>query len=143
MAGVFAWLSARAVPGVEVGHPDRYARTLTCPAGLGWFAAQADTGGITIGLSTLADLPPLVARVRRLFDLDADPVGIDDARARAGARTSGSGGAGIRLPGAVDPHEMLIRALIGQQISVAAARTQLTRLAEASAVSLPAPTPTD
>ncbi len=144
VAGVFAWLSARAVPGVEVGHPDRYARTLSLPGGPAWFAAQADTGRLrlTIGLSTLADLPPLVARVRRLFDLDADPVGIDDALSQEPALAPRVQEApGIRLPGAVDPHEMLIRALIGQQISVAAARTQLTRLAEASAVSLPAPTP--
>ena len=141
-SGIFAWLAARAVPGVEVAGADRYARTLLLPGGPATFAVRADGPRLrlTVRLATLSDLPPLIARVRRLFDLDADPVGIDEALVREPElakrvrRTPG-----IRLPGAVDAHEMLIRALIGQQISVAAARTQLARLADAVASPLPAP----
>ena len=81
-------------------------------------------------LATLADLPPLVARVRRLFDLDADAVAIDSALA-ADPRLAASVAAvpGIRVPGCLDPHELVFRALVGQQVSVKAARTALARLA--------------
>src|SRR5690606_20780784 len=78
------------------------------------------------------DLALLVAIVRRIFDLDADPLAVDEALAAHPelaplvARTPG-----IRVPGCADPHEMLIRAMVGQQITVAAARTALTALADA------------
>lgn len=133
-AGVFAWLAARAVPGVEVGGTDRYARTLLLPGGPATFVVAWDGDRLRLSatVSTLADLTPLVARVRRLFDADADPVGIDQALAGEPALApSVRSTPGIRLPGAVDPHELLLRALVGQQISVAAARTQLTRLTQA------------
>ncbi|TFD48830.1 helix-turn-helix domain-containing protein [Cryobacterium frigoriphilum] len=86
----------------------------------------------TAWLSNLADLAPLVSRVRRLLDLDADAIAIDRALAQDPvlaplvARTPG-----MRVPGSADPHETLFRALIGQQVSVAAARTALTRLSAA------------
>ena len=83
-------------------------------------------------LATLADLPPLVARVRRLFDLDADALAIDAALAADPALApSVAATPGIRLPGCLDPHELVFRALIGQQVSVKAARTALQRLAAA------------
>ena len=103
----------------------------------------ADDGGsrgrplvLTIGAADLRDLPALLSRVRRLFDLDADPVAIDEALA-ADPRLSASvaEAPGIRMPGALDPHELLIRAMVGQQITVAAARTALTRLAAAGSPS--------
>ncbi|MDR5701080.1 AlkA N-terminal domain-containing protein [Agromyces aerolatus] len=130
--GVFAWLAARAIDRVELADSHRYERTLRLPAGPA-VVVLADAGDgleIEARLSSLADLPPLVARVRRLFDLDADAVAID-AALRADARLAGSVAAtpGVRLPGTLDPHELVIRALIGQQVSVAAARTALSRLA--------------
>ena len=91
---------------------------------------------LTIGAVNLRDLPALLSRVRRLFDLDADPVAIDGALG-ADPRLSASVAAapGIRLPGALDPQELLVRAMVGQQITVAAARTALTQLAEAGSPS--------
>jgi AraC family transcriptional regulator of adaptative response / DNA-3-methyladenine glycosylase II len=86
-AGVFAWLAMRALPGLEVAGPADYRRTLRLPGGpaLVHFAPSGDEAAPAIDvearLSTLADLPPLVARVRRLFDLDADAVAIDAALA--------------------------------------------------------------
>lgn len=135
-AGVFAWLAARAVDGVEAAGPGHYARTLRLPAGpaVVAFAPGADDRSPAIEvearLASLADLPPLVARVRRLFDLDADAVAIDELLAGDPAlAASVAATPGIRVPGALDPHELVFRALIGQQISVKAARTALTRLA--------------
>jgi len=91
---------------------------------------------LTIGALDLRDLPALLSRVRRLFDLDADPVAIDGALG-TDPRLSASVAAapGIRLPGALDPQELLVRAMVGQQITVAAARTALTQLAAAGSPS--------
>jgi len=141
-AGIFAWLAARAVTGVETAGPDSYGRTLALPGGPASFDVRAEPGQLRLiaRLSRLEDVTPLLYRVRRLFDADADPVGIDAALAQvpelAPAVTTTPG---IRLAGTVDPHEMLIRALVGQQISVAAARSQLNRLADALGTRLAAP----
>ena len=133
-AGVFAWLAARALDGVEVAGPDSYERTLALPGGpaLVRLSPSTEAPGIDVDarLATLADLPPLVARVRRLFDLDADAVAIDEALGADPAfAASVESAPGVRLPGCLDPHELVFRALIGQQVSVAAARTALARLA--------------
>ncbi|MCS5723517.1 helix-turn-helix domain-containing protein [Herbiconiux sp. CPCC 203407] len=148
-AGVFTWLAARAVPGIEDAGPAHYSRTLRLPAGPARFTVRHDPGTpgllhLEAHLTALADLPVLVARVRRLFDLDADPTAIDDAL-REAAATLGSPALeahlrelpGIRMPGAVDPDEMLFRAILGQQISVASARTLLRRLAAAAGAPYP------
>src|SRR5690606_560169 len=80
-------------------------------------------------LATLADVPALVSRVRRLLDLDADSVAIDGALATDPAFAPLVRAVpGIRIPGSMDAEEAVFRALIGQQISGAAARTVLGRL---------------
>lgn len=130
-AGLFAWMAARALPGVEVADTDSYARTLALPGGPAWFRVRraAATLRLDARVAVLGDLPALVARVRRLFDLDADPIAIDEAlSADAQLAPLVTRLPGIRVPGTTDPHEMLIRAVVGQQISVAAARTALSRL---------------
>ncbi|MFJ5959047.1 AlkA N-terminal domain-containing protein [Paenarthrobacter sp. NPDC092416] len=150
--GIFDFLAVRAVPGIEradtlTDGTRTYARTLRLPRGSASFtvAYKPSTPGKPLQLTATAvdlhDLPALLSRVRRLFDLDADPQSIDDALA-TDPRLVGSVASipGIRVPGAVDPQELLIRAMIGQQITVAAARTALTQLSVAgSAVSSPTP----
>lgn len=135
-AGVFGWLRARALPGVESAETMTYRRTLRLPGGpaLVGFAADDDASAPAIDvearLATLADLAPLVARVRRLFDLDADAVAIDAALAADPALAASVAAVpGMRVPGCLDAHELVFRALIGQQVSVASARTALGRLA--------------
>ncbi|WP_430646183.1 AlkA N-terminal domain-containing protein [Agromyces sp. GXS1127] len=133
-AGVFAWLATRALDGVEVAAPERYERTLALPGGpaLVRLASVDDAAAIDVEahLTGLADLAPLVARVRRLFDLDADADAIDAALGADPVLAPAVAEApGIRMPGSLDPHELVVRALVGQQVSVAAARTALTRLA--------------
>jgi AraC family transcriptional regulator of adaptative response / DNA-3-methyladenine glycosylase II len=132
-AGLFAWMSARSIAGVEVATSDSFARTLRLPGGPAWFRVRDAPGQNRLVLEARvarpSDLAALVARVRRLFDLDADPLAIDEALATdplIAARVRAV--PGLRVPGAADPHEMLIRAMIGQQITVVAARTALTRL---------------
>ncbi|MGL3149486.1 DNA-3-methyladenine glycosylase 2 family protein [Microbacterium sp. A82] len=134
-AGIFAWMNARAIPGVETSTATSFARNLRMAGGPAWFEVRQDETGrlrLRARVAHLSDLAPLVSTARRIFDLDADPVAVDSALsahpllAPLVARVPG-----IRVPGAADPHEMLIRAMVGQQITVAAARTALTALAEA------------
>ncbi len=136
--GVLGFLGVRAIPGVEAATTDTYSRTLRLPNG---FAAvelslagtpAAPLVGCVARLTSLADLAPLVSRVRRLLDLDADAQAIDLALAADPLlAASVAGTPGIRLPGSMDPEETLFRALLGQQVSVAAARTALSRLSAA------------
>lgn len=130
--GLFAWMLARAVPGVEIAEPARYARTLRLPGGPAWFElTPAPTGGVRLRARAAnpADLVDVEARARRLFDLDHDPDVVDEALARHPELAPlVAAMPGIRVPGAADPHEMLVRAMIGQQITVAAARTALAAL---------------
>ncbi|WP_314215874.1 AlkA N-terminal domain-containing protein [Pseudarthrobacter equi] len=140
--GIFSFLAVRAIPGIEVGTPTSYARTLRLPHGDARFTVAYDGGArgrpltLTVGAVDLRDLPALLSRVRRLFDLDADPeaidgtLGVDRRLAAAVAETPG-----IRMPGALDPQELLVRAMVGQQITVAAARTALTQLSAAGSPS--------
>jgi AraC family transcriptional regulator of adaptative response / DNA-3-methyladenine glycosylase II len=81
-------------------------------------------------LSELSDIPVVLARIRRLLVLDADCEGIDQALLHdPHLRPLVERTPGIRVPGSVDPNEMVIRAIVGQQISVPAARGHLARLA--------------
>lgn len=141
--GVFEFLAVRAIPGIEEGTPSSYARTLRLAHGDARFRVDYDAAApdrplkLTIGAVDLRDLASLLSRVRRLLDLDADPVAIDMALG-ADPRLSACVSAvpGMRMPGAVDPQELLIRAMIGQQITVAAARTALVQLSAAGSDSL-------
>lgn len=134
-SGIFAWMQARALPGVETATSTTFSRHLRMTGGPAWFEVRQDATErlhLHARVAQLADLAPLVATVRRIFDLDADPLAIDQALsvhpelAPLVAQTPG-----IRVPGSADPHEMLIRAMVGQQITVVAARTALSALAEA------------
>ncbi|WP_104084040.1 AlkA N-terminal domain-containing protein [Cryobacterium sp. Y11] len=144
--GVLRFLATRALPDVESASDSGYARTVRLPHGTGVVEVTlsgtdaAPSVSCSIRLSHLADLAPLVSRVRRLFDLDADAQAIDaqlaadPALAASVARTPG-----LRVPGSMDAEETVFRALIGQQVSVASARTALSRLAEALGSRLPGP----
>ncbi len=140
--GIFSFLAVRAIPGIEEGTPTSYARTLRLPHGDARFRVEYDGGTrerqltLTVGAVDLRDLPALLSRVRRLFDLDADPEAVDtalatDPRLAASIRDA----PGMRMPGALDPQELLVRAMVGQQITVAAAGTALTQMSAAGSPS--------
>lgn len=132
--GLLRFLTSRAVTGVEDAGPEHYSRALRLPHGTAvttlW---PAETHlAATLHLTDLRDLTSAVARLRRLFDLDADPVAVADVLGNDPALAAGVGRApGVRVPGSVDGAETLIRAILGQQVSVASARTTATRLANA------------
>jgi AraC family transcriptional regulator of adaptative response / DNA-3-methyladenine glycosylase II len=136
--GLFGWFTPRSVPGMESSSARRYARTVRLPKGSAFVdltAPERVTGrpriDALVRFENLGDLPALLGRVRRLLDLDADPAAVDDVLARdARLRPAVQRVPGIRAPGALDAGEMLMRALLGQQVTVSSARTQLTRLVE-------------
>ncbi|MGN6501357.1 MAG: bifunctional transcriptional activator/DNA repair enzyme AdaA, partial [Pseudolysinimonas sp.] len=134
-AGLFRFFADHAVPGLEVGDDTGFSRTLALPSGRAAIRVVPDAARagvvVTARLAALTDVPALVARVRRMFDLDADSVAIDAAlSADPVLAPLVAAVPGIRLAGSPDGEEALFRTLIGQQISVAAARTVLGRLVD-------------
>lgn len=131
-AAVVGFLSGRTIPGVEHTADGRYRRSVRLANGVGVLTCEPQPGRVrcTLDLGDLRDLREAVERARRLFDLDADPVAIDHVLADDDALAPiASRHPGMRVPGTVDGFEMTVRALIGQQVSVAGARTIAGRLA--------------
>ncbi|MDM7913651.1 MAG: DNA-3-methyladenine glycosylase, partial [Candidatus Eisenbacteria bacterium] len=138
-----AFLAARAVPGIEEVEDGAYRRSIRTDGGDGspdgapggTIEVRDDTAARALAIEIRAgssrELTRLVERVRRLFDLDADPLAIaavlgsDPMLARSVAAHPG-----MRSMGAWDPFEYAIRAIIGQQVSIAAARRLAGRLVE-------------
>jgi AraC family transcriptional regulator, regulatory protein of adaptative response / DNA-3-methyladenine glycosylase II len=143
---MLGYLGAHAIAGVELVRDGGYLRTAAVGAHRGWLAVTADPDRpalrATVSTSLLGGLPALVARLRRLFDLDARPAAIAAhlARDRRLARHVRAR-PGLRVPGAFDPFEAATRAIVGQQVSVAAARTLGARLAQRLGEPLATPHP--
>jgi AraC family transcriptional regulator of adaptative response / DNA-3-methyladenine glycosylase II len=127
---LLSFLSVRAIAGIEEVRGGVYRRSLLTGHGPVVSSLALDpvepVAEVTIHAGTRADRTPIVEAARTAFDLDADPVeidavlGRDPALAPLVARTPG-----IRMPGAPDRFELLMRAVFGQQVSVAGARTSL------------------
>lgn len=128
---LFGHLAATAVPGVEEVRDGRYRRTLRLPHGSGIIDLSPGAEGIEsrLTLADPADEPAAIARCRWLLDLDADPGVIDEHLARdARLRPLIRAAPGRRVPRSVDGPEFAVRAVLGQQVSTAAARTHAARL---------------
>ncbi len=143
-AEVFAFLGLRAVPGVEAWDGETYRRVLDLPHGWGIVALGPGDGHVRCRLEVedWRDVGAAIQRSRALLDLDADPVAIDDALRRDEALAPlAARRPGLRSPGHVDGPELAVRALLGQQITVTAARTMAARLVEAAGRPLDQPRP--
>jgi AraC family transcriptional regulator of adaptative response / DNA-3-methyladenine glycosylase II len=130
---LFGHLAATAIPGVEEWRDGAYRRTLRLPNGPGLATLRPGPEFIAcqLALTDLRDLAMAISRCRRLLDLDADPVAIgaqlhEDSQLAALIDKA----PGRRVPRTVDAAELAVRAVIGQQVSTAAARTHGARLAE-------------
>ncbi|WP_030341074.1 AlkA N-terminal domain-containing protein [Streptomyces californicus] len=136
-SNLFGHLAATAVPGVEEWRDGAYRRTLALPYGHGVVALAPKSDHITCRLSLTdpRDLTRAISRCRWLLDLDADPVAVDD-RLRTDPLLAPlvDAGPGRRVPRTVDGAEFAVRAVLGQQVSTAAARTHAARLVTAHGV---------
>jgi AraC family transcriptional regulator of adaptative response / DNA-3-methyladenine glycosylase II len=131
-AALLRFLEIRAVPGLEDVSGGTYRRALTLAHGIGVVELTPEPRAVRCVLRLdLRDLAPAIARCRRLLDLDADPVAIAEAlgddevigglvRARPG----------LRVPGCVDGHELALRTVLGQQMSLQAGRARTARLVQ-------------
>ena len=141
---LFDFLRYRAVPGVEVVSATSYQRTITTHGAPGIVHVEPlpDSPDVRmrVVLPSYRSLHHLVERARRLFDLDApiqaidhhlgsDPILAPSVRAHPG----------MRVPGAWDPFETAVRAILGQQVTVAAATTLAARLVESHGTTVTAP----
>ncbi|HEY3858486.1 MAG TPA: AlkA N-terminal domain-containing protein [Gammaproteobacteria bacterium] len=138
------FLGIRAIPGVERVAGDSYARSVSVGGKLGWIEVRpvpkVDALELAVHGLGAESLFVVVTRVRQMFDLSADPADVRAVLKRdplfmplLRKRP------GLRVPGAWDGFEIAVRAVLGQQVSVAAARTFATRIVTAHGIALAAP----
>jgi len=133
---IIGFLAARAIPGIETVSPSLYRRTFSIGDSTGTVAVSHEPERnrlrVAVRLGDVGALPAILSRVRRVFDLGADPEAIaahlstDPVLAPMVARRPG-----LRLPGGWDGFEMAVRAVMGQQITIAGARNLLGKLVAA------------
>ncbi len=143
-SALLGFLAARTLPGVDAVVDGTYHRGLNLPHGTAQVALTPGDRWIhaTLRLGDVRDLAPAVARCRRLLDLDADPVAVDALLGADPALAAAVGAEpGVRVPRAVDGFETAVRAIVGQQVSVAGARTTLVRILTAAAAPGPSSSP--
>jgi AraC family transcriptional regulator of adaptative response / DNA-3-methyladenine glycosylase II len=138
--GLLEFLARRLYAGVEAIADGAYIRTVRIGDRTGWLrvARSVRRHALTVQLAPELGraIPSVLARVRRLFDLGAEPQRIAQRLGRLASTQPG-----LRLPGAFDGYEVAIRAVLGQQISVKAATTLAARFAQAFGEPLATPFP--
>ncbi len=147
IAGVLRFFARRQLDGIEQVDPGagRIARTLAWTHGgrhvAGWLDARFEPGRHEIAIEVAPALVPalgsLLQRVRQGLDLDADPALVDPVIAALPAPPV----PGLRVPGAMDGFEAAVRVVLGQQVTVAAARTLTSRLVHAFGEPIETPWP--
>ncbi|HPI14476.1 MAG TPA: AlkA N-terminal domain-containing protein [Spirochaetota bacterium] len=133
------FLENRAIPGVEYVERGTYYRTAQIRKGnesyRGWLSVtnlpDENSLSVTMSGSLLHVSEMVISRVRRLFDTDCDPIKIANSLSVMNALAPDMCLSGIRLPGCFDPFEISVRAVLGQQVTVRAARTLAMRFAHA------------
>ncbi len=136
---LLSFLNTRAIPGVESVKNNVYRRTISmhyaAAAVYGWLSVENDSSKnmlvIRISPSLLPVISRLLARIRILFDLDCEPFEIYDKLSTMNEHIAGVCVSGTRLIGCFDPFEMSVRAILGQQITLKAARTLAARMTSA------------
>jgi len=143
-AGIIGFLGARAIRGVESVQPDCYARSIRLDGAQGTIAVRMaehqNALVATIRFPVVTALPAIVARIRRIFDLGADPVVIGAQLAEDPVMASlVAARPGLRVPGAWDGFELAVRGILGQQITVSAATALAAKLVDLCGSALPPP----
>jgi AraC family transcriptional regulator of adaptative response / DNA-3-methyladenine glycosylase II len=133
-AAMSQFLAARATPGVERVDEVGYSRSISVSGFTGSIAVApmkgADALTVDVSIPDQALVPSIVERVAAMFDVDHEPTAVTEALGRQRLfKRACAVHAGIRLPGAWDPCELAVRAILGQQVSVRAATTVAGRIA--------------
>jgi AraC family transcriptional regulator, regulatory protein of adaptative response / DNA-3-methyladenine glycosylase II len=140
---LFAFYAARTIPGVETASGGRYVRALRTGDGIALIAIeQTDAHAVQVSVNgaKIGELYAVTGRVRRALDLDTDVNAVTKAlSADKTLAPALSKMTALRLPGAWDPFELAVRAMLGQQISVKAARTLAGRIVARYGDALPQP----
>src|SRR5437868_1728502 len=135
---MLAFLAKRTVAGVEAVADGTYLRTIELGEFRGWIRVSNDPARSTVSLEIAHSLAPvadeIVARLGHLFDLAASPAAVAAVLGPLAAENPG-----LRVPGAFDGFEIAVRAILGQQITVAAATTLSRRFAHAFGEPMPTP----
>jgi AraC family transcriptional regulator, regulatory protein of adaptative response / DNA-3-methyladenine glycosylase II len=144
-ASLLTFLRGRALPGIELVDDGSYARVFGPAEAPGWLRLSAWPGDehalrLQLHCPQPAQMLTVVTRIRRMFDLDADPQAISSAlQTTPHVRPLLRKRPGLRLPGSWDGFEVAVRAILGQQVSVAAARTLASRIVQRYGEALPLP----
>jgi AraC family transcriptional regulator of adaptative response / DNA-3-methyladenine glycosylase II len=130
---MFDFLARRALPGLEVVAGSEYRRALYVDGeAAGWLSVRSVEEGVlrlSVPAAAVGRLSDVLRRVRRVFDLDADPTAVETALGEDPLLASQlARSPGLRVPGAWDGFEIAVRAVLGQQVSVARARDLAVRL---------------
>ena len=144
VAAMLGFFRKRGIAGIEQVSDNGLARTLAMEAGgrlhTGWLAAEFDQANHQVVLrasdSLSGALPRVIGRVRAMLDLDADPAAIGSV-----LHARFPEGDGLRVPGALSGYELAVRAVLGQQITVAAARTLAQRMVDRFGEAIETPLP--
>ncbi len=133
---ILGFLRTRALPGVEAVDDTSYARVFGPGNAPGWlklthWPGQEHALQLQLHCPRPAMMLGIVAKLRRMFDLDAEPLNIGDVLGQSQVlKPLHARRPGLRLPGGWDGFEIAVRAILGQQVSVAAARTLAARIAQ-------------
>jgi AraC family transcriptional regulator, regulatory protein of adaptative response / DNA-3-methyladenine glycosylase II len=146
---LLGFLAAHLVPRVEQCGPDWYARTMTLPHGHGHVRltfppdSRDDRTAFVrceLVVTDLRDVGSAVERCRRLLDADCDPLAVDDELGRDPLMAPlVRRRPGLRVPGSVDGDEIAVRAVLGQQISLAGAISLGAKLVDRYGAEAPPP----
>jgi AraC family transcriptional regulator, regulatory protein of adaptative response / DNA-3-methyladenine glycosylase II len=138
---LLSYLAGRAIAGVETVESDRYFRTVRLGQQHGWLSVEPIEGKdalrVKLSLSLVPVLLPVLARVKALFDLTAEPQQI---AAHLGSLALHH--PGLRVPGAFDGFEIAVRTILGQQVSIKAATTLMGRFVQCFGEPIETPFPT-
>ena len=136
---LLTFLALRAIPGVEMVKGGEYFRTVHIfdkhgePV-YGWLKVsnrpEKNSLSVSISINLVSVIPKILSRIRHLFDLSSDPDEVQEKLSSMNKIQPGLFSPGIRIPGAFNAFEMVVRAVLGQQITVRAARTLVGRFAQ-------------
>lgn len=131
---LMAFWQPRRMVGIEAVSAEGYCRSIVLDGEPGWIAVSpvADESylQVQIGFAQVSQLGLIMARLRQMFDVGVNVVAVEQCLSRSSLLKPLIGNQGLRIPGAWDAFELAVRAIVGQQVSVAAATTVFNRIVE-------------